>query len=105
MMAGPVDLDEVRAVRAELAELAHHHPELLGASTPDEWERILMEDEMSKTNKTLQIAIRFEPELIARLDAYRSDIEAATGLRVSRAAAIRALVSKGLEGRAALSNS
>ncbi len=40
-MGKPLDLETIRDALANLDRIAAEHPELLGGSTPDEWEEVL----------------------------------------------------------------
>lgn len=50
--------------------------------------------------RTILVAFRLPPDMVARLDAYAKTLEARTpGVRVSRAAALRVLVEIALAGK------
>ncbi len=92
-----VDLEQVKAARKTLKEIASQHPALLGEKGPENvqgWESILAENEMRKT--TL-VAFRLENELLKRIDAYGERLEKQTpGLKVARVDAVRILLVRGL---------
>jgi hypothetical protein len=58
-----IDLQQVKAARKTLKEIASEHPELLGERGPENvkgWETILAENKMGKTS---MVAFRLENEL------------------------------------------
>ncbi len=92
-----VDLEQVKAARKSLKEIASQHPDLLGEKGPENvqgWESILAENEMGKTSL---VAFRLENELLKRIDAYAKRLEHETpGLKLARADAVRILLVRGL---------
>ena len=47
-----------------------------------------------------QYGIRFDPELRDKVDVYREKMRASTGIKITYAVAIRALIERGLEAQA-----
>ena len=91
-MTKPVDLVAVREARRILAELATTYPEL---STERAQRALLTEANMADSS---QIAVRLPNALLAKIDAFRAEIEKAQpGLEPSRADAVRILVTRGLD--------
>jgi hypothetical protein len=92
-----VDLEQVKAARKTLKEIASEHPGLLGERGPENvqgWESILAENEMGKTSL---VAFRLENELIKRIDAYAKSLEEERpGLKVARVDAVRVLLLRAL---------
>ena len=52
-MSKPINLQAVREATANLDRLAKEHPELLGKSTPSDWEAILKGRSVSERQKEL----------------------------------------------------
>lgn len=50
----PIDLAAVREAHANLDRLAKEHPELLGQSSPEEWETLLKQQDASERQKRWQ---------------------------------------------------
>jgi len=48
------------------------------------------------SGKSEQVALRLDPDLLARIEAYRARLGAETGLEVTTAAAMRRLIERGL---------
>ncbi len=92
-----VDLEQVKAARKTLKEIASEHPDLLGEKGPENvegWESILAENEMGKTSL---VAFRLENELIKRIDAFAKRLEdERPGLKVARVDAVRVLLLRAL---------
>ena len=92
-----VDLEQVKAARKSLKEIASQHPDLLGEKGPENvqgWESILAENEMGKTSL---VAFRLENELIKRIDGYAHSLEKERpGLKVARVDAVRVLLLRAL---------
>jgi hypothetical protein len=95
-MGKKIDLAAVRAAEARLDRLAAEHPELLGESTPEEWESIL-KDQIKVKSKGAPQALRLPDDLLAQVDAYARALEAELHISVSRSDAIRRLITIGLE--------
>jgi hypothetical protein len=98
-----VDLQEVAACRRRLAALALAHPELVSADADvDGWIDTLREAGMKDdTGPTRPLALRLDDETLAAVDAYAASLEAAMpGARVTRSAALRVLIAKGLKAPA-----
>ncbi|MBI5493757.1 MAG: hypothetical protein HY904_01955 [Deltaproteobacteria bacterium] len=99
MTARPVDLDAVRASRKRLRALAAAHPQLRGepgANNVSGWEATLATEEARMA--TQQVGIRLPEELVARLDQHVERMRAAQpGLEVTRADAVRVLLTKALD--------
>ena len=95
-MSRVVDLDAVRASLKRLDELAKNHPEAWerAPTTVAGWEQTLTEDEAMKTQ---QVAFRLEEDLLARVDAHAEKMAAMMpGVNVTRADAVRALLTQAL---------
>jgi hypothetical protein len=93
-----VDLEQGKAARRKLKEIATEHPGLPGEKGPENvqgWESTLAENEMAKT--TL-VAFRLDHELLKRIDAFAKRLEEQTpGIKLARADAVRAILLRGLE--------
>lgn len=118
----PIDLARVRSALATLDRVQAEHPEAFGSRTEDEWTAILNGEEtepMPKAKTTgklaqgrprsagldepergasAQIAVRFPPDLLARIDAWREAFNASNpGVVLTRSDAVRALVARALD--------
>lgn len=92
-----IDLGAVRTARQRLETLAKQHPELTGPKGPqnrEAWRATLAEDTMANTT---QYTFRLPDELVARLDAYAERLAEDTGLEVTRADAVKQLLTRGLD--------
>ncbi len=52
-MSKVLDLEAIRQASANLDRIAAEHPELLGESTPEEWERILKEQGLERQKRLI----------------------------------------------------
>ena len=98
-MGKRIDLEAVRAARRNLETIAAEHPELLGESSAEEWAEAL--EEVEKMTKTIQVGVRFPPEVLGLIDRFAEETtvklrESLPGLEINRAGAIRILVEKAL---------
>ncbi len=96
MKAEPIDIKQVRDVRARLQALVETYPEL---RSPEAQQRlhVWMERCMAE-RQGKQIFVRLSDELIAELDRYVEVLkEEQPGLKPSRSDAIRILLYRGLE--------
>lgn len=104
----PVDLPRVRRALASLDRIANDNPGMIhrGATSAEQWtaelETIFAEAERkamtdNETEAQHQQSMRFPAGMLAQIDAYAEAMAQTTGLRMNRAAAVRALVKKGLE--------
>lgn len=106
-MTGPgrvVDLPRMRRALAELDRIARDHLELVDPSRASaaDWEAALPdllqpEDPETMAQNQHQQSFRFPDDLIARIDGYGERLAKVTGLQVSRADAIRSLVTRALD--------
>ena len=100
--AGTVDLERVRAARAELQRLLAEHPHLRGEPGADNragWAAQIegMEAEAMAENDK-QTAIRLPAELLERIDRLAERWRAERpGMRMTRSDVLRVLVLEGLE--------
>jgi hypothetical protein len=102
MTAGAVvDIVAVRDCRRRLTALAAAHPELCCTPSPENvtgWIETLTKEEHVGSQ---QIGTRVPDELVARIDAYLERMNAENpGLEVTRADAIRVLLTKALDAEA-----
>lgn len=72
-MSKPIDLAAVREAHANLDRLAKEHPELLGPSSPEEWEAILTAQNGSERQKRL--IARRQAAGMSRLSIWLTDAE------------------------------
>ena len=97
MTGTPIDLPKMRRILAKLDRLAEQHPELVSdqPTDPKAWEQILEHDDMARTN---QIGVRVDDALLQALDAYAAKLSADNpGMNMTRADAIRVLLTRGLQ--------
>jgi hypothetical protein len=99
-----VDLARARRALAELDRIAREHPELVDhtRANAEAWEADLPhllqpEDPETMATNQHQQSFRFPDDLIARIDGYGERLAKVTGLQVSRADAIRSLVTRALD--------
>lgn len=98
-------IDEMQIARSlrRLDALTASHPEIVDRSGPGWTESTLAalldtEDYMPKQSKTVQVAFRLDPELVARLDRHAERMsEAMPGLTFSRVDALKALLVPALD--------
>ena len=101
-MGKRIDLEAVRDARRRLDAIAAEHPELLGESSAEEWVEAL--EEVEQMTKTIQVGVRFPPEVVELIDRFADETTAELrenlpGLEVNRAGAIRILVEQALRDR------
>lgn len=102
-MAKVIDMKIVRSAQHNLARIAAEHPELLGESSVEGWAETLSEME-ERDMKTVQLGIRFSPEVVAAVDRFAAEEnvrlrETLPGVTLNRADAIRVLVVAALQVR------
>lgn len=93
-MKKQIDLEAVRDARRRLEAIAAEHPELLGVSSAEEWAEAL--EEVEQMTKTIQVGVRFSPEVVELIDRFAADEtaklrETLPGMELSRADAVRVL--------------
>ncbi len=104
-MSKKIDLEAVRLARENLDRIAQEHPELVGESSVEDWVELLQEiEEADEMAKTVQVGVRFPPEVVELIDQFATDTteelrESLPGLEVNRASAVRVLVEQALRDR------
>ena len=94
---GVVEQQTQDQASANLDRIAAEHPELLGQSTPDEWEGILKDQVTAKPKSKSPQGLRLPDELLNRVDRYAARLESELHITVSRSDAIRRMITIGLE--------
>lgn len=70
-MGKVLDLEAIREATANLERLAAEHPELLGKSTPEEWEKTLNQ-QMSGTDRQKRLISKRKSEGMERMTIWVS---------------------------------